>query len=456
MHKVFIYIFQDSAENVNIKFQSSSKTLNNLVNDIIIVSGDKEEIPANKMILSIFSPNLCNLFSDPYFISTILLIPDCSSISIKHLLSIITTGFTMINQVSFKVSNDIIETAKVLSINLNDFIVETVDKTNSQKEQFIESMDLGIDDELELFENVNFDGIYEEEIKVSDPFIENCETDETFQNIKTVSNNPHVNYDELENSRKLQKPFNWSEDQTYRMIQEISKGTTPKAILRIFRKAELFEDGKEPTIAQISNKIRACQNTMKKIMYDSNINTDSSKIKEILVSSNKARIDFGIGNAYQKNIPSVTKGKRRYFSLETVEKMSLELEAKVVDPQKISNRVLVRAFPQFKENIKNISFVKGFKKGVAGRRSFYFDVEDINREFQTLDPPITLLNDTLYISEEQVVRIFEANKNEIKDIESRIYGKTVNNGKIVGNLSMYYHIDDIHSLFHERATTTSN
>ena len=75
-------------ENINEAVNSLTKH----EDDITMISGDNEEIQANKYLLSVFSPTLRLLLSTPCCTSPTLLLPDCSSSSIKHLLNIISTG----------------------------------------------------------------------------------------------------------------------------------------------------------------------------------------------------------------------------------------------------------------------------------------------------------------------------------------------------------------------------
>ena len=93
-----------------------------------MISGDNEEIQANKYLLSVFSPTLRPLLSTPCCTSPTLLLPDCSTSSIKHLLNIITTGFTSTQEVTDDDNNEINDTANTLSINVKDLVY--VDNTN--------------------------------------------------------------------------------------------------------------------------------------------------------------------------------------------------------------------------------------------------------------------------------------------------------------------------------------
>ena len=76
--------------------------MRNISNDLTIISGDNEEMQSNKAILSIFCPNLRQLLST----SSTLLLPECSTFSIKYLLSMIENGFAVTEKLSNKAINE--------------------------------------------------------------------------------------------------------------------------------------------------------------------------------------------------------------------------------------------------------------------------------------------------------------------------------------------------------------
>merc|ERR1719469_1795186 len=96
-----------------------------------IISEEGEEIPANMAILSMISPILLPLLSS----STLptLILPDCSSSSIKHLLNIITNGFTLSDSVSYKNTNDIVETSQLLEINIANLSYDITKEINKNR-----------------------------------------------------------------------------------------------------------------------------------------------------------------------------------------------------------------------------------------------------------------------------------------------------------------------------------
>jgi len=93
------------------------------VSDTVIVTKDKEELIGNKLVLSVFSPLFRSILHDSVPGSPILL-PDCSSSSVRHVLSIITNSFTKIEKESLNDLNDVIETAKVMDIDISNIYVE--------------------------------------------------------------------------------------------------------------------------------------------------------------------------------------------------------------------------------------------------------------------------------------------------------------------------------------------
>ena len=110
--KTLIQVGGDNAYHNNIK--DAVNFMTNIPNDVTIISGDNEEIESNKYILSLFSPILRSALSN----SSTLLLPDCSSLSIRYLLNIINTGFSVTEKLSNGHVIEIIRTAKLLSIEI--------------------------------------------------------------------------------------------------------------------------------------------------------------------------------------------------------------------------------------------------------------------------------------------------------------------------------------------------
>ena len=104
-------------------------------NDIRIITGDNEEIQTNKYLLSVFSPTLRPLLFTPCCTSPTRLLPDCSSSSIKHLLNIITIGFTAADEVID--INEVLETAKLLYVDIKE--LGCADNFNNTLEEEINS-----------------------------------------------------------------------------------------------------------------------------------------------------------------------------------------------------------------------------------------------------------------------------------------------------------------------------
>ena len=88
--------------------------MRNVNNDVTIISGENEEIQSNNYILSIFSPTMRHLLST----SSTLILPEYSTFSIKYLLNMINNGFAVTEKLSNEDISEIIETAKVLLIEI--------------------------------------------------------------------------------------------------------------------------------------------------------------------------------------------------------------------------------------------------------------------------------------------------------------------------------------------------
>ena len=98
----------------------------NLPKDATIISGDNEEIQTNKYLLSLFSPTLNSLLSSLCCISPTILLPDCSTFSIKYLLNIITNGFTVTDGISKEESQEIVVAAELLCCDVSNISSEKV------------------------------------------------------------------------------------------------------------------------------------------------------------------------------------------------------------------------------------------------------------------------------------------------------------------------------------------
>lgn len=85
-------LYQVNANDHQNIMKDAVKHLQNLPNDVTIISGDNQEVHTSKFILSMFSPNLHNLLSTPNSDYITLLIPDILASSIKTVVDIITCG----------------------------------------------------------------------------------------------------------------------------------------------------------------------------------------------------------------------------------------------------------------------------------------------------------------------------------------------------------------------------
>merc|ERR1712110_741563 len=87
-------------------------TLTNLPRDLTIISGENEEIQTNKYLLSLFSPSISSLLLNAC--PAVVLLPDCSTTSIKHVINIINSGVSTSDSY-YSDKNSVLATAKLLN-----------------------------------------------------------------------------------------------------------------------------------------------------------------------------------------------------------------------------------------------------------------------------------------------------------------------------------------------------
>ena len=103
--------------------------MRNIPHDISIICGDKEAIQTNKYLLSVCSPTLRSLLSTP---CQIIFLPGVSISSIRNLLNIINSGFSVSEKISNEDIKEITETALLLSIDINELCTNKFRETNSR------------------------------------------------------------------------------------------------------------------------------------------------------------------------------------------------------------------------------------------------------------------------------------------------------------------------------------
>lgn len=92
-------------------------TIVSLTSDVSIISEDQKEIQSNRSFLGMFSPTLRDILCGiPDYISPTIILPDCSSTSINHLLKFIT-GNSMEFE-NFKDGRAMLQTASVLGVEI--------------------------------------------------------------------------------------------------------------------------------------------------------------------------------------------------------------------------------------------------------------------------------------------------------------------------------------------------
>ena len=94
--------------------------------DLNIVSGENQEIQTNKHFLSLLSPALSPLLSSPCCASPTLFLPDFSTSSIKNFITIINHGFISSNTILDSDKIEVMETAKVLSVDILELTGEVI------------------------------------------------------------------------------------------------------------------------------------------------------------------------------------------------------------------------------------------------------------------------------------------------------------------------------------------
>ena len=88
--------------------------------DVTIISGELDEIKTHKYLLTLLSPSIRPLLSTPCCIAPTLLLPDCSTFSLQHLINIITTGYTVTEGMSSEEIIKITQAAQLLSVDMKD------------------------------------------------------------------------------------------------------------------------------------------------------------------------------------------------------------------------------------------------------------------------------------------------------------------------------------------------
>ena len=94
--------------------------MKNIPHDVSIISGDNEEVQTNIYLLSVFSPILRNQLSTSLDTTQIIYLPDFSTFSIRNLLNIINSGFSVTEGESNEDIKEITETAQLLSIDITE------------------------------------------------------------------------------------------------------------------------------------------------------------------------------------------------------------------------------------------------------------------------------------------------------------------------------------------------
>ena len=136
------------------QIQEAFEDVTQIPNDIIIVSEENEEIQTSKYLLSLLSPTLCSLIKVECCIKQKILLPDCSAKSIKHLLLLVCTGVTYNDSFSSHDLKEIIELAKLLSIDIeaNKIKLDQDCSDDEEKQLIPEKKEVKIENSFDNFE----------------------------------------------------------------------------------------------------------------------------------------------------------------------------------------------------------------------------------------------------------------------------------------------------------------
>ena len=110
--------FQEVDENHESHISETVNHISKLPNDVTIFSGDNDEIPTNKYLLSLLSPTLHSLFSTLCCTPPTIILPDCSTSSIQQFIGIIKRGKNFNKGLSEKDTKDVEDVGKILQINM--------------------------------------------------------------------------------------------------------------------------------------------------------------------------------------------------------------------------------------------------------------------------------------------------------------------------------------------------
>merc|ERR550519_2746896 len=118
---VLTTLFKASEQNHEGNVKKAFGEVVNLTNDVKLIAADGEPLETNRFVLSVFSPCLQKLLLESTGESTVLHLPDCSSKSLKHLLSLFTEGISEMSFSGMSDINDLIDSAKLLDVDIRNF-----------------------------------------------------------------------------------------------------------------------------------------------------------------------------------------------------------------------------------------------------------------------------------------------------------------------------------------------
>jgi len=150
-HAINQFSFKATKRNHNRNLEEAVNYINSLPNDITIICENHQQISSNKFLLSVLSPTLRQIFSDPFPPSTTLHLPDFSSVSVKQFLNIISKGFTNSSKASYRDIAEVIDIARTLSVNITSLGEEI---NNALEEEAVVYLPIKVEQETDKLSDV--------------------------------------------------------------------------------------------------------------------------------------------------------------------------------------------------------------------------------------------------------------------------------------------------------------
>jgi len=211
-------MFANFHSNCDIHEELLVKALSSIENDdnyftLIPKDGQSLEISHS---LRLFSPYLSDIINSRYMVNEVptLIIPDCSSTSIRHLLKILTKGFTKVQVSPDAVEHvkGIIEAAEVFNIDIKNLIFDEREESNDKLMHIkSEKEDGEIDEDTEEYQSKTSDILDPKTI----PFME-----ENVEKVNSKGINENIKFEFLELEETVIENTGFSDFQSFSFIQK--------------------------------------------------------------------------------------------------------------------------------------------------------------------------------------------------------------------------------------------